>query len=179
MTHAALRDQAGCRSPLPVREKDPTVPAAPAEPSLGVQGYQQVLEKMRGWTPVDWDSVFDGLDTIFGDEVSHHAVGALRPRKCSVTAPDYEAPVELAQRFRVAITQLVHRGRRDEVERKHPDATGLIERARALQSERLPADPRQALGFLRRLGEVTLELADRLEKAGSVTGLVETSELIE
>jgi hypothetical protein len=178
MTHAALPDQAGYRSPVPVREKDPTVPAAPAEPSLGVQGYQQVLEKMHGWVPVDWDSVFDGLDTIFGDEVSHHAVSALRPRKCCI-APDYEDPVELAQRFRAAITQLVHRGRRDEVERKHPDVTGLIERARALQSERLPADPRQALGFLRRLGEVTLELADRLEKAGSVTGLVETTRLIE
>ncbi|MFH8339366.1 hypothetical protein [Streptomyces sp. AM6-12] len=43
----------------------------------------------------------------------------------------------------------------------------------------MPADPRQALGFLRRLGEVTLEMADRLEKAGSVTGLVETTGLIE
>ncbi|MGW8699565.1 DUF6415 family natural product biosynthesis protein [Streptomyces eurythermus] len=179
MTHAALPDQAGYRSPLPVREKDPTIPAAPAEPSLGVQGYQQVLEKMHGWVPVDWDSVFDGLDTIFGDEVSHHAVGALRPRQFGGTASGHEDPAELAQRFRAAITQLVHRGRRDEVERKHPDVIGLIERARALQSERLPADPRQALGFLRRLGEVTLELADRLEKAGSVTGLVETTRLIE
>ncbi|WP_330259330.1 DUF6415 family natural product biosynthesis protein [Streptomyces murinus] len=144
-----------------------------------MQRYQQVLEKMSGWTPGDWDSVFDGLDTIFGDEVSHHAVGTLRPRQFGGTASDHEDPAELAQRFRAAITQLVRRGRRDGVERKHPDITGLFERARALQSERLPADPQQARGFLRRLGGVTLELADHLEKTGSVTGLIETAGLIE
>lgn len=69
--------------------------------------------------------------------------------------------------------QLVNRGLLDNADKKHPDIADLIEQARAVRSEELPADEHQTLTFLRKLGRVTLHLAERLEEVGIVKGLVE------
>ncbi|MCZ4118113.1 DUF6415 family natural product biosynthesis protein [Streptomyces sp. H39-S7] len=175
MTVVAVRTQAEFPEPMPVRVKDPTVPTNRWTPPLDIQGLMVVLSKAREWEPVDWDLVFDGLDVVLhGEEqVSHHAAGVASRRRASVAVPDYDEADELAQRFRGALMQLVNRGLRDQADEKYPDISTLIEQARALRSEELPADPWRAMGLVRRLGQVTLQLVERLDEVGLVTGLVE------
>ncbi|WP_447035774.1 DUF6415 family natural product biosynthesis protein [Streptomyces sp. DSM 118878] len=173
MTNTALREETTSPKTMPVRVKDPTVPTNPWSPPLGRLGLHDLLSAVRNWEPVDWDSVYDGLDTVLNEEVSHHAAGASGSSRPGAAGPGYEEAEELAQRFRGALMQLVNRGLRDDADKKHRDITDLIEQARTLRAEELPCDERQALILLRKLGRITLELAERLEEAGIVKGLVE------
>ncbi|WP_327378513.1 DUF6415 family natural product biosynthesis protein [Streptomyces sp. NBC_01216] len=172
MTKTALRDETTSPETMPVRVKDPTVEAEPWTPPLGRLGLHDLLSAVRNWEPVDWDAVYDGLDIVLNEEVSHHAAGSSGSGRPGAAGPGYDEAEELAQRFRGALMQLVNRGLRDDAN-KHPDVADLIERARTLRSEELPGDEQQALTFLRKLGRVTLELAERLEEVGIVKGLVE------
>lgn len=174
MTSAAVRDAHASPETMPVRVKDPTVPTNPWSPPLDRPGLNDLLNAVRAWEPVDWDAVFDGLDTVLNEEVSHHAAGGReRGGWPKVAVPSYDAADELAQRFRGALMQLVNRGLRDDATKRYPDIADLIEQARTLRSEELPGDERQALVLLRKLGRVTLDLAERLEETGIVRGLVE------
>ncbi|MGX2994897.1 DUF6415 family natural product biosynthesis protein [Streptomyces sp. JNUCC 64] len=159
---------------MAVRVKDPTVPVTPWTPPLDQERLRELLARAREWEPVDWELVFDGLDAVLcgGQEMSHHAAGAANRHRAGATVPDYGEAGELAQRFRGALMQLVNRGLRDSAD-QYPDIARLIERARSLRSETLPDDSWQALAFLRRLGQVTLELVERLDEVGIVKGLVE------
>ncbi|MFJ2906225.1 DUF6415 family natural product biosynthesis protein [Streptomyces sp. NPDC091279] len=157
---------------MPVRIKDPTVPADSWTPPLNPHALQHVLSMVHRWNPVDWDLVFDALDTVMG-EVSHHAAGTSGRSHARTTAPGHDHAEDLAQRFRGALMQLVNRGLRDKADEKYPDLADLIARARELRSEELPTDPWQAQGLLRQLGQVTLELVEGLEEVGLVTGLIE------
>jgi hypothetical protein len=118
-----------------------------------------VLEKARQWEPVDWVRVYDGLDSLLGDD-DH-------PQPSHIDHDDAE---ELAQRFRGALMQLVNRGLRDSADNDR-EAARLIASARKLRAEELPGDAQQALGLLRRLGSVTVELVDRLESLGTIEGV--------
>ncbi|MFH9295789.1 DUF6415 family natural product biosynthesis protein [Streptomyces sp. NPDC017520] len=173
MTNTALRNETTSPETMPVRVKDPTVPTNPWSPPLGRLGLHDLLSAVRNWEPVDWDAVYDGLDTVLNEEVSHHAAGASGSSRPGAAGPGYDEAEEIAQRFRGALMQLVNRGLRDDANKKHPDIADLIEQARSLRSEKLPGDEHEALTFLRKLGRVTLELAEHLEEAGIVKGLVE------
>lgn len=173
MTNTALRDKTTSPETLPVRVKDPTVPTNPWTPPLGRLGLHDLLSAVRNWEPVDWDAVYDGLDIVLNEEVSHHAAGGSGNGRPGIAGPGYDEAEELAQRFRGALMQLVSRGLRDDVDKKHPDIRDLIEQARTLRSEELPGDECQALTFLRKLGRITLDRAERLEEVGIVKGLVE------
>ncbi|MCH0566943.1 DUF6415 family natural product biosynthesis protein [Streptomyces sp. MUM 2J] len=172
MTNIAVRDGIAGPESLPVRPKDPTVPTNPWSPPLDAPDIHGLLNAVRRWEPVDWNAVYDGLDAVLNDEVSHHAAGPAE-RQAGAPLHEYDDAKELAQRFRGALMQLVNRGLRDEADEKHPDIAKLIERARALRSEELPGDPWQDLGLLRKLGRITLDLAERLDEVGIVRGLVE------
>ncbi|MFI6056011.1 DUF6415 family natural product biosynthesis protein [Streptomyces violascens] len=120
---------------------------------------------------MDWLQVYDDLDTVLHckQAISHHAAG-----------PSDGAPVrscddaeERIQRFHGALKLLVALALRDNADERHPDVASLIERARALRAEEMPGDPRQALGLLRRLAQVTLALAERLAEVDTVKGLFE------
>ncbi|MFF1693550.1 DUF6415 family natural product biosynthesis protein [Streptomyces sp. NPDC058257] len=173
MTNTALREETTSPEIMPVRVKDPTVPTTPWSTPLGRLGLHDLLSAVRNWEPVDWDSVYDGLDTVLNEEVSHHAAGASGSGRPGAAGLGYDETEELVQRFRGALMQLVNRGLRDDAHKKHPDIADLIERARTLRSQELPGDERQSLTFLRKLGRVTLELAERLDEVGIVKGLVE------
>ncbi|MEU3133180.1 DUF6415 family natural product biosynthesis protein [Streptomyces sp. NPDC006854] len=173
MTSTALREETTIPEPMPVRVKDPTVSAHPWSPPLSRLGLHDLLSAVRNWEPVDWDSVYDGLDTILNEEISHHAAGTSGSSRPGAAGPGYDEAEELAQRFRGALIQLVNRGLRDDTTKKHPDIADLIEQARTLQGGELPGDEHEALTFLRKLGRVILELAERLEEVGIVKGLVE------
>lgn len=155
--------------PAPVRVKDPSVPTNPCVSPPDAQDVRRVLSRLRTWEPVDWDEVYDDLDTVLGDEVSHHAAG---PSDGS-PLPEYDDPEGLTERFRPALTQLVTRGLRGDAHRSHQDIAVLIEQAQGLLAEELPGDSWQAIVLLRKLARVTLDLAERLEEAGIVKGLVE------
>ncbi|UWS75254.1 DUF6415 family natural product biosynthesis protein [Streptomyces noursei] len=153
----------------PVRVKDPSVPTNPCISPPDVQDVRRVLSRLRTWEPVDWDEVYDDLDTVLGDEVSHHAAGT----SVGSPLPEYDALEGLAERFRPALIQLVTRGLRNGAHRKHRDIAVLIEQAQGLIPEELPADAWQAVVLLRKLARVTLGLAERLEDTGIAKGLVE------
>ncbi|WP_338673897.1 DUF6415 family natural product biosynthesis protein [Streptomyces sp. SCSIO 30461] len=138
---------------------------------MEAQGLLHLLDKVREWTPVDWDAVYDGLDTVLNSEVSHHAAGIGTRDERGATPPEYDDAEDLTQRFREALMQLVNRGLRAGVDTAHPDIANLIEEARALRTQEIPGDRWEALAFLRRLGRVTLALAERLEETGTVKGL--------
>ncbi|MFF4295025.1 DUF6415 family natural product biosynthesis protein [Streptomyces vinaceus] len=173
MTNIALRDEATSPATMPVRVPDPRVVAKPWTPPLGGSGLHDLLSAVRRWEPVDWDVVYDDLDTVLNEEVSHHAAGASGNGRPGAAVPGYDEAEELAQRLRGALMQLVNRGLLDNADKKHPDIADLFEKARVVRSEELPDDERQTLTFLRKLGRVTLELAERLEEVGIVKGLVE------
>ncbi|MEV7395119.1 DUF6415 family natural product biosynthesis protein [Streptomyces sp. NPDC091215] len=106
---------------------------------------------------MDWDEVNEGLDTVLGDD--DHPVAFL---------PNYDTAEELAQRFRGALMQLVNRALLDRAEERDTEAARLIVLARAVRVEELSGDPRKAVGLLRRMGSVTTDLVDRLERLGVV-----------
>ncbi|MET9149240.1 DUF6415 family natural product biosynthesis protein [Streptomyces sp. NPDC004042] len=169
MASATLRGEVTSPESMPFCTADATTPAPTRIPS---HAEEQVLRYMRGlreWAGVDWNEVYDDLDAVLhGDEeISHHAVGSpdgpLRPVHGD----------ELAQRLRAALKLLVARALRDMADRRHPDIAGLIELARTLRSKELPSDPRHATGHVRGLARITLDLAERLNNVGTVTGLVE------
>ncbi|MFI8170900.1 DUF6415 family natural product biosynthesis protein [Streptomyces sp. NPDC085931] len=108
---------------------------------------------------MDWKQVYRGLDSLLGDD-DH-------PQPTHI---DHDAAEELAQRLRGALMQLVHRGLRDDADRD-PEAARLIALARELRDEELPGGAQQALGLLRRLGAVTVELVDQLESMGIIEGV--------
>ncbi|OKK02384.1 hypothetical protein AMK26_22205 [Streptomyces sp. CB03234] len=172
MTSTAVQHQSERAERIPIRVKDPSVPTHPWTAPLDRAAIERYLSAVREWEPVDWSAVFEDVDALLNGEVSHHAAGSTG-RKRAVAPPEYDDADELAQRFRGALMQLVHRGLRDEADKKHPDIAALIEQARVLRSEELPGDPWQALGHLRRLGRVTLQLAQRLDEVGIVKGLIE------
>ena len=172
MTDAAVRLQAESHEPMPVRVKDPSIPTHPWSPPLEAHGIEHLLNILHEWEPVDWEAVYDGLDIVLGGEVSHHAAGAVHRGQATASVLAHGDAEELAQQFRGALMQLVHRGLRDDADR-YPDIADLIERARGLRDTDLPGDPQQALALLRKFGLVTLELAERLEEVGIVTRLVE------
>lgn len=147
------------KAALPTRPSNPQVRAAPWRPPFDAARLQRVLESARQWEPVDWKQVYRGLDSLLGDD-DH-------PQPTHI---DHDAAEELAQRFRGALMQLVHRGLRDDAERD-PEAARLIALARELRDEELPGGAQQALGLLRRLGAVTVELVDRLESMGIIEGV--------
>lgn len=171
MTNTALQDKAADTESLPVRLKDPLAPTVPWTSKHDAQELQRILDSLHSWNPVDWDQVYDDLDVVLHGEteVSHHAAGP----SGGVSLPTYGNAEELAERFCEALMQLVNRGLRDDAHKKHPDIAELFDQAHALLPEGLPDDPRQALGRLRQLGGVILELAERLEETGIVKGLVE------
>ncbi|QUI32613.1 hypothetical protein H9W91_18425 [Streptomyces alfalfae] len=153
----------------PVSVPDPSVPTSPNISPRDAREYRRVLSRLGTWEPVQWDAVYDDLDMVLGDEVSHHAAG---PSEGS-PQPEYDNPEGLAERFRPALMQLVNRGLRDDAHRKHRDIAALIEQAQGLIPEELPTDAWQAVVLLRKLARTTLDLAERLQETGAVTGLVE------
>ncbi|MFF7803089.1 hypothetical protein [Streptomyces olivaceus] len=173
MTNIALRDEATSPETMPVRVKDPGVRAKPWTPPLGGSGLHDLLNAVRRWDPVDWDEVYDDLDIVLNEEVSHHAAGARGNGRPGAAVPGYDEAEKLAQRLRAALMQLVNRGLLDQADKKHPDIADLFEQAHVMRSEELPDGERQTLASLRKLGQLTLELAERLEEVGIVRGLVE------
>ncbi|MFJ4686223.1 DUF6415 family natural product biosynthesis protein [Streptomyces sp. NPDC088789] len=154
-----------------MRVKDPSVPTNPWNPSHDVGDVRRYLRAVREWAGVDWDDVYDDLDTVLHgeEEISHHAAGS----SDGAPLPDYDDAEEIAQRFRGALKLLVARALRATADEKPPAIADLIGQARALRAEELPGEPSQALGLLRNLAQVTLELAERLDEADIVKGLVE------
>ncbi|MEV6296737.1 DUF6415 family natural product biosynthesis protein [Streptomyces sp. NPDC051896] len=112
---------------------------------------------------MDCKRVNEALDTVLGDD-DHPAT----------FFPDHNTADELAQRFRGALMQLVNRALREAKGKEtDPEAVRLIAMARTVRVEELPNDPSKALGFLLRMGSVTTELVDRLERLGVVEGVSE------
>lgn len=171
MANIAVRDETAGPELMAVRAKDPTVPTNPWTPSHDEDEIRRYLRAVREWVPVDWDEVYDELDTVLHgeQEISHHAAGP----SGGAPLPEHDDAEERAQRFRGALMQLMNRGLRSKADTKHSDIADLIERARNLRAEELPGDPWQDLGLLRKLARVTLDLAERLDEVGIVTGLVE------
>jgi hypothetical protein len=128
-----------------------------------VDELKRLFEAVQKWEPVDWKRVNEALDTVLGDD-DHPAT----------FFPDHNTADELAQRFRGALMQLVNRALREAKGKEtDPEAVRLIAMARTVRVEELPNDPSKALGLLRRMGSVTTELVDRLERLGVVEGVSE------
>nr|WP_275404194.1 MULTISPECIES: DUF6415 family natural product biosynthesis protein [unclassified Streptomyces] len=103
------------------------------------------------------------MDTVLGDD--DHPAAFL---------PDPATADELAQDFRNALTQLVNRALRDAQRTEaDPETARLLSMARKVRVEELPDDPGKALGLLRRLGSVTSDLVESLERLGVVEGVSE------
>ncbi|MFD4079804.1 hypothetical protein ACFWRQ_12625, partial [Streptomyces bacillaris] len=64
MTNTALRDETTSPETMPVRVKDPTVPTNPWTPPHGEEEARRYLSAVREWASVDWNEVYDDLDTI-------------------------------------------------------------------------------------------------------------------
>ncbi|MFD9818801.1 DUF6415 family natural product biosynthesis protein [Streptomyces violascens] len=171
MANPSLKETTSGLELMPVRSKDSTVPTRPWTSSHDEETVRRYLCAMREWACLDWAQVYDDLDTILHgeQEMSHHAAGPSGGTPLRI-CEDSEG---LDERFRRALKLLVARALREEADEKHPDIASLIELARTLRAEDLPADPWQAIGPLRKLARVTLALAERLDDIGVVKGLVE------
>ncbi|MEV7815576.1 MULTISPECIES: DUF6415 family natural product biosynthesis protein [Streptomyces] len=124
---------------------------------------KRLFQAVQNWEPVDWKRVNEGRDTVLGDD--DHPAAFL---------PDPATADELAQDFRGALKQLVNRALRDaERTETDPETVRLIRMAREVRVEELPGEPGKALGLLRRLGSVTTDLVDRLERLGVVEAVSE------
>ncbi|MFD3513258.1 DUF6415 family natural product biosynthesis protein [Streptomyces sp. NPDC058657] len=119
---------------------------------------------------MDWNEVYDDLDTILHgeEEISHHAAGP----SGGAPLPNHDNDA-LTQRFLMALKLLVARALRDKADEKHPDIAALIGQARTLRAEVVAGDAGQTIGLVRKLARLTLDLAELLEEAGIVRGLVE------
>ncbi|WP_406115369.1 hypothetical protein [Streptomyces sp. NBC_01014] len=170
MTNTALHDWATSPETMPVRVKDPTVPTTPWTPPHDEEKARRYLSAVREWANVDWNEVFDDLDTILHgeEEISHHAAGP----SGGAPLPNYNDDAR-AQRFLMALKLLVARALRDQAAKKHPDIAALIGQARTLRAEVVAGDAGQTIGLVRKLARLTLDLAELLEEAGIVRGLVE------
>ncbi|MET9013970.1 DUF6415 family natural product biosynthesis protein [Streptomyces olivaceoviridis] len=148
---------------LPVREADPDIPPSTWQPPGDVGDLRRLFQAVQNWEPVDWERVNEGLDAVLGDD--DHPAAFL---------PDPATADELAQNFRGALKQLVNRALRDaERTEADPETARLIKMAREVRVEELPGDPGKALGLLRRLGSVTTDLVESLERLGVVEGVSE------
>ncbi|WP_434600447.1 DUF6415 family natural product biosynthesis protein [Streptomyces sp. A5-4] len=170
MTNTALRDETTSPETMPVRVKDPTIPTNPWIPPHGEEEARRYLSAVREWASVDWNEVYDDLDTILHgeEEISHHAAGP----SGGAPLPNYNNDA-LTQRFLMALKLLVARALRDKADEKHPDIAALIGQARTLRAEVVAGDAGQTIGLVRKLARLTLDLAELLEEAGIVRGLVE------
>ncbi|MFF3157970.1 DUF6415 family natural product biosynthesis protein [Streptomyces sp. NPDC057910] len=169
MSNTSVQDRSAPES-MPVRVTDPTVPTNPWTPSHSEEEVRRYLRAVREWASVDWNEVYDDLDTVLNgeEEISHHAAGP----SGGAPLPNYDNHA-LTQRFLMALNLLVARALRDKADEKHPDIAALIGQARTLRAEEMTGDPGQALGLVRKLARLTLDLAELLEEAGIVKGLVE------
>ncbi len=148
---------------LPVRAAAPGIPPSTWQPPGDVDDLKRLFQAVQNWEPVDWKRVNEGRDTVLGDD--DHPAAFL---------PDPATADELAQDFRGALKQLVNRALRDaERTETDPETVRLIRMAREVRVEELPGEPGKALGLLRRLGSVTTDLVDRLERLGVVEAVSE------
>ncbi|MGW4439150.1 DUF6415 family natural product biosynthesis protein [Streptomyces sp. NPDC004596] len=103
---------------------------------------EMLLEKLQQWQPFAGDAFLDDVTAILEDSPAEELVEYLveRMRGYSMSLVD------------IALT---HAPQND-------TTTELIAQARAVRSEEFPGDYRQAVGFLRRMASIFLELFEYL-----------------
>ncbi|WP_435060470.1 DUF6415 family natural product biosynthesis protein [Streptomyces sp. bgisy060] len=122
-------------------------------PPLTAEDLRSALERIKNWTPLDVEAVFDDLDTAIGNQ-----------------PPPVVTTGALTDRLRGYLKQLsditIANGRYPPT----AEMVQLVERGRPLRDERTPADYQQAVGFARRLAFVVSDLAEVLIKARYIKG---------
>ncbi|MFE2179067.1 DUF6415 family natural product biosynthesis protein [Streptomyces sp. NPDC059455] len=124
-------------------------------PSLDIDTLARILAAFRDWDPLDWDTIFEDLAAVLGQE-----------------APEHYELVGLADRLHNALFRLVSIASAGHAYEKDQEAVVLIKRARTLDSGELPDDRWKALGHVRRLGWATNELMERLSRTGYIDAAV-------
>ncbi|MFE5652060.1 hypothetical protein ACFQ8Q_23400 [Streptomyces cyaneofuscatus] len=131
---------------------------------------QHILTALSKHQRTDWDKVLSALDVVLQgqEETSHHAAG----RSGSGPSPAYEDAAELAEHFRIALTELTNRGLSDHAD-AHADVADLIAEARELTSKEPTDTLPPPLFALRRMAVLTLALIERLDELRIVRGVIE------
>lgn len=131
-----------------------SAPAAEADHLFGAPGQwmplnkrsiEFVLKSMRSWQPISVDAIFEDLGDVLGNQ-----------------APPLDRFEELAERLRGHLMQLLNILVANPRNEDSPATQALVERARTQRSAELPGDDRKALGHLRRLSWITLEVLELL-----------------
>ncbi len=125
------------------------------KPPVDVETLARILAAFRDWDPLDWDTIFEDLAAVLGQETPEH----------------YEL-VGLADRLHSTLFRLVSIASAGHAYEEDQEAVVLIKRARTLDSEELPDDRWKALGHVRRLGWATNELMERLSQTGYIDAAV-------
>ncbi|MFI5888319.1 DUF6415 family natural product biosynthesis protein [Streptomyces sp. NPDC051554] len=126
-----------------------TPPVEATTPPLDSARLEAILDKVRDWQPFNGDAVLDDVGAVLDDFV----------------LPE-ESLDDHAQRLRGHSMRLVDIAVAAQAERKDKAAARLIDRARAVRSEEVPGDHRQAVGHLRRMAWSVNELLDLLVELG-------------
>jgi hypothetical protein len=115
------------------------------KPPLTAEQLQDVVAKMRAWTPLSLSAIFDDLDQVLGEQ---------RP-----SADDLD---ELGDRLRGALMQLGCIAVADPVHPPDAETLVLVEQARALRDEEMTGGYRTELGLARRMAWTASDLIERL-----------------
>ncbi|MEW1616088.1 MULTISPECIES: hypothetical protein [unclassified Streptomyces] len=131
---------------------------------------QYILTALSKYRKVEWDKVLSALDVVLQgqEETSHHAAG----RSGKGPSPAYKDAAELAEHFRIVLTELTNRGLNDHAD-AHADVAVLIAEARELTSEESTDTLPPPLSVLRRMAVLTLALIERLDELRIVRGVIE------
>jgi hypothetical protein len=114
-------------------------------PPLDADGLASLLAKIKGWQPFDGDAVLDDVGAVLDD----------------VIPPETDV-AELARRLRRHLVWLIDVAIAAEACQKDEHALRLVQHARAVRSEAVPADFWPAVGHLRRVAWSVNELLERL-----------------
>lgn len=117
------------------------------KPPVPAERLALIARLMREVRPLD--EILDDTGDVLGNQA---------PRES-----EFE---ELADRLHGDLKRLVSIARA--ANNTDGQVSALVERAEALRSEGLPGDYRTALGYLRRMAGVTLDLLERLAETGTV-----------
>ncbi len=122
-------------------------------PPLDANALRTVLQRVKEWTPLDVEAVFDDIDTAIGNQ-----------------PPPVAAAGTLVDRLRSHLKQLSDIAVADTHRSPPVDIAQLVEGGRPLRSERTPTDYQHAVGLARRLAFTTSDLIERLIEARYITG---------
>lgn len=118
---------------------------------MGPEVLVGLLAKMHSWQPFDGDALLDDVAAALDD-----------------VAPEAEDIGELTARLSRHLVQLVHIAAAVQAERPDECIARLLAWARPLADAELPADRRESVGHVRRIGWAVDGLLERLVETRSL-----------